>query len=64
MTRIITPADLQGLSLGDLQALEFSVQQELAESEPGSQARRNAIASLEALSVAIAHRRALTGPRF
>ena len=61
MTRIITPADLQGRSLTDLQALYRTVQQELAQSESGSQARRDALASLEALSLAIAIR--MAGPR-
>jgi hypothetical protein len=62
MTRIITPADLQGRSLTDLQALYYAVRQEFAESEPGSQGRRDAIVSLEAISLAIARRRALSGP--
>jgi hypothetical protein len=61
MTRIITPSDLQGRSLADLQALRRIVQQELVQSEPGSQARRDALASLEALSFAIATR--MAGPR-
>ena len=63
MTRIITPADLQGRSLADLQALYRTVQQELVQSEPGSQARREALAAIEALSLAIAQRRARGGPR-
>jgi len=62
MTRIIAPADLQGRSLTELQAPYRAVQQELVQSEPGSQARRDAIASLEALGLAIARRRALGGP--
>ena len=62
MTTIITPAALQGRSLTELQALLRTVQRELVQSEPGSQARRDAIATIEALSLAIARRRALGGP--
>lgn len=63
MTRIITSADLQGRSLAELQALERAVRHELAQSEPGSQARRDALTSLQALSLAIARMHALSGPR-
>lgn len=63
MSRIITQADLQGRSLADLQALHRAVQQELVRSQPGSQARRDALDSLETLSLAIAQRRAFPGPR-
>ena len=62
MTTIITPAALQGRSLTELQALLRTVQSELVQSEPGSQARREALASLEALSLEIAQRRACGGP--
>lgn len=61
MTRIITPADLQGRSLSELQALFHAAQQELVQSETGSQARRDALSSLDALSLAMAQRR-LHGP--
>jgi hypothetical protein len=61
MIRIITPADLQGRSLSELQALFQAAQQELVQSEAGSQARRDALSSLDALSLAIAQRR-LRGP--
>jgi len=63
MSRIITAAALQGRSLTQLQALYQSVQQELVRSEHGSQARREALASLETISLAIAQAR-LSGPRF
>lgn len=63
MTRIITQADLQGCSLTELQALYRSVQHELVQSEPGSHARRQALASLETLSLAMAQRH-LRGPGF
>ena len=61
MTRIITPADLQGRSLSELQAQFHAAQQELVQSEAGSQARRDALSSLGALSLAMAQRR-LRGP--
>lgn len=61
MTRIITPECLQGRSLTELQALYRAVNEELVRSEAGSQARREALASLEAVSVALALRR-LRGP--
>lgn len=61
MSRIITQASLQGRSLAELQALHRLAQQELVQSEAGSQARRDALARLEALSLAIARRRALGG---
>jgi len=63
MSRIITPADLQGRKLSDLQGLYRSVQQELVRSAPGSQARRQALANLETISLAIARLRCLGGPR-
>lgn len=63
MFKIITAADLQGRTLTELQSLYRMVQQELAASATGSAARRNALASLENISRAIAQRRVLT-PRF
>ena len=61
MTRIITPAALQGRSLPELQALYRAVEHELVQTEIGSQARREAAASLDTLSVAIARR--MAGPQ-
>ncbi len=58
MTRIITPAALQGRSLTELEALYRAVEQELVQAELDSQARREAVASLDAISVAIARRSA------
>lgn len=63
MSRIITQADLQGRNLTELEGLYRAVHEELVRSEPGSQARRDALASLEALSLAIARKRAIGGPR-
>jgi hypothetical protein len=53
MQNIITLAALQGRSLSELQALYSS----LVRSERGSQARSDALASLENISLAIAQRR-------
>ncbi len=65
MSRITTAAALQGRTLTQLQALYQSMQQELVCSEAGSPERREALASLEALSLAIAQRRiGMAGPGF
>ena len=61
MSKIYTIAALQGLSLPELRALLASVQEELGRSEPGSEARREALANLNTVSLAIAQR--MTGPR-
>lgn len=63
MSRIITQADLFGRSLAELEGLYRAAQEELVRSEPGSQARRDALASLETLGLAIARKRAFGGPR-
>lgn len=54
MSRIITVASLQGLSVEQLRGLHHKVQQELVQSEPGSPQRREALAKLELISQAIA----------
>ena len=54
MSRIITAASLQGLSVEQLRGLHRKVQQELAQSQPGSQGRREALAKLELIGQAIA----------
>ena len=61
MSGIITAAALQGRTLSELQALYQAVQQELVRSEYGSQGRREALASLELISLAIAQHR-IAGP--
>jgi hypothetical protein len=61
MSRIITQADLQGRSLAELQTLYRSAYEELVRSESGSPARRDALASVETVSLAMARRRAF-GP--
>jgi hypothetical protein len=61
MTRIITPEDLQGRSLTELQALYRTVHEELVRSDAHSLARQQALASLEAISLAMAMRH-LRGP--
>jgi len=63
MSNVITQAALQGRTLTQLQSLYQAMQQELARSEYGSQERREALASLELLSLAIAQRR-IAGPGF
>jgi len=63
MSSIITAAALQGRTLTQLQALYQSMQQELVRSEAGSPERREALANLEALSLATAQRR-MAGPGF
>ena len=57
-----TPSALKGRSLPELRKLFASVQQELTRSEAGSPARRDALTSLETISLEIAKR--LSGPRF
>jgi len=61
MSKIITPAALQGRSLWQLQALYREAQQELIRSQPGSVVRGEALASLELISRAIAQHH-ITGP--
>ena len=62
MVRIFTQASLQGRSTSELRALYQSVQRELTQSEAGSQDRADALASLEAISRALAKRYS-AGPR-
>ena len=65
MSRIITNAELANRSLADLQALYRKAHADMVRSAEGSSARRNAVASLENISRAIATARArLSGPRF
>lgn len=64
MSRIITMTELQNRPLAHLQRLHHQVQQELAQSAPDGEARRNALASLENISRAITHARRFHGPRF
>ncbi len=63
MCKIITPAELQYRSLTELQALYRKVQQELAISAPGSDARRKARVSLENIGCAMARHQHCPGPR-
>lgn len=58
MSRIITAAELANRSLTDLQALYRQTHAALIRSEASSPARRNALASLENISRAIAGVRA------
>ena len=63
MSRIITMAELQNRPMAYLQKLHQQMQQNLAESAAGSEDRRNALASLENISRAMAYARMLPGPR-
>lgn len=56
MSRIITPSDLSGRSLPELRVLFRKAQETLVRSERGSPERRAALASLESISRAMAHR--------
>ncbi|MBK8174836.1 MAG: hypothetical protein IPK66_06070 [Rhodospirillales bacterium] len=58
MSQIITAAELQNRTLSDLQTLYRKAQEELTRSPRGSADRRNALASLENISRAIARARA------
>ena len=62
MCKILTSAELQYRSLPELQALYRKVQQELAISAPGSDARRKARISLENIGFAIARHRRYPSP--
>lgn len=62
MRKVFTQAALAGRSVTELRALFTAVQQELVRSEAGSQERRDALASLDNISRAIAHR--MRGPGF
>lgn len=58
MASIMTAAALEHRTLEELRTLMRKVERDLALSAPGSAERRNALASLENLSRAIARRRA------
>ncbi|WP_156465034.1 hypothetical protein [Mesorhizobium sp. Root552] len=57
-------ADLQGRSLPELQRLQHQVQSALAQTQPGTEARRQAIASLEAIRRMIRQKQQAMAPRF
>lgn len=56
MSRSILPSELQNLSLGELWNLYAEIERQLARSPVGSSARRQAVASLDAVRRAIAAR--------
>lgn len=64
MSRIITVSELSNRSLAELHVLYRQVQQSLAQAEPGSDAQRHAVASLEAVSRIIRLRQQAMAPRF
>ncbi len=53
MSRLITTAELQRLTLAELHALRRAVEDELLRSNPDTATRRNALASLENIERAI-----------
>ena len=54
MSRIITPSELQRLGPQELRSLFHKVSQALAQTQPGTQERRETLASLENIQRAIA----------
>ena len=54
MSKLIIAAELSGKSISELRTLYRAVLQELLRSQPGSAQRRNALASLENISRAMA----------
>lgn len=58
MSVIYTPSDLKVHSLPELRALFHKAQQELTQTAYGSQERRQALASLDAIGLAMAKRMA------
>jgi len=63
MSHQYTIADLQGRSLPELQLLQHQVQCALAQTPPGTEAHRHAIAGLDAIRRMIRHKQAMA-PRF
>lgn len=63
MTNITSRADLQNLSLSELQGLYYGTERALARLEPGSAAWCEALSSLDAIRIAISQRR-MRGPGF
>lgn len=63
MSTIITPAELHHLGLDELSALFNKVSAELVQTAPLSQARRDALASLDNIQRAMAHRLAHPRPK-
>ncbi|MDF1600959.1 hypothetical protein PZ895_14445 [Mesorhizobium sp. YIM 152430] len=64
MSRIITMNDLHGRSLAELHVLHHELQQALAGTAPGTDAQRQALASLEAIRRMIRLRQQALSPRF
>lgn len=64
MSRIITVSELSHKSLAELHALYRQVQLALAQAQPGTEAHRHAVASLDAVSRMIRLRQQAPAPRF
>lgn len=64
MSRIITVSELSNRTLPELHVLYRQVQQALAQAQPGTDAHRHAVASLDAVSRMIRLRQQAPAPRF
>lgn len=64
MSHQYTIADLQGRSLADLNVMQHQVQCALAQTRPGTEAHRQAVASLEAIRRMIRQKQQALAPRF
>lgn len=63
MSRIITPSELHCLGEEELRSLFHKVSQDLAQTEAGTQERREALASLDNIQRAMAERIATPRPK-
>ena len=64
MSCIITPSDLSGRSLPELFALQYRLQNLLAQTQPGSAPHREAVVSLDVVRRVIRQRLQAMAPRF
>ncbi|WP_372837483.1 hypothetical protein [Phaeovulum sp.] len=64
MSRLITIADLQSRSLADLHVMQHHVQCALAQTQPGTEAHRHAVAGLDAIRRMIRQKQQALAPRF
>lgn len=63
MSCIVTTSDLSGRSLAELHALHYQLQTLLARTQPGTAARRETVASLDAVRRVIRQRQQAMAPR-
>lgn len=64
MSRLITIADLQGRSLAELHVMQHQVQCALAQAQPGTEAHRLTVASLDAIRRMVRQKQQALAPRF